>query len=54
MVKKIKKLLSAFDDQINYVITDDEENRYLKQYQNIVYKRCELLNQADDIISIEL
>lgn len=51
----VKKLQLALDNIISQVVSDDEEHSYLKEYQRIVYVRCEhLFNQADDIVSMQL
>ena len=51
----IKKLQLALDREGDQVVSNDEERRYFEQYRLIVHGRCEhLLNQADEIVSIEL
>lgn len=49
-------LLSVLDkNDVFDVACNEEENRYLKQYQQMIRKRCEyFLGQADEIISVKL
>ncbi len=51
----ITKLKDALENQIKIVIKNKDENDYFEKYRKMVYERCEhLLNQTDEIISIEL
>ena len=51
----IKNLILALENEFSEVVSNDEENRYLKKYQSIVSRRCEhFLSQIDDIVSIEI
>ena len=49
----IKKLLFALDNEMTQLISNNEENHYLKKYISIVSKNCDrLYQQANDIASI--
>lgn len=51
----IQKLTLALKSEIEMMVISDEESRYFKQYQLMVYNRCEhFIKQLDRIVSIEL
>jgi len=51
----IGKLTGALQEEISLILIDDKEAKYLKQYQEIVIKRCRhLLEQSEHIQSMTL
>lgn len=51
----IGKMQPALEEEINVLLVEEDEKRYLKKYHEIVIKRCKhLLNESKYITSIDL
>ncbi|WP_099908996.1 HipA domain-containing protein [Legionella massiliensis] len=55
LIYLIERLTDALQEEIKLLLVDENEKKYLRQYQEIITKRCEhLLVQSKEITSVQI